>query len=613
MKRLQRPLSAAPLALPPAPPTRAVRAWQTAAVTAAALTMALTMALVFVLAGRPTDVAREPTRFTIVAPPRTEFTLTGTMVPSLTVTASPDGRRVVFLANEPNARGRLWVRALDAVDAVPLDGTEDATFPFWSPDGQSIAFFAGDALRVKALAGGAARTIAVTERGRGGSWNRDGVIVFGTAEGPIYRVSSAGGAPSPVTGLDAARGDMWHRFPEFLPDGNRFLYLARAGETRTLAVGSLDGSSAKRLFETEVRASYAQPGYILFVEKGALMARRFDSDRLEFEGEPVEVAPSVATSTALDASYAASAAGVLAYAARASAKGQLTWFNRAGRTLGPTATPAEYLAVRLSPDDKTVAVAQSGVSEDAPDIWLLDVDRDAASRFTFNRWLDISPVWSPDGETVVFSSSRAGRFELFRRASGGGAEEARMFSGAAPVYADDWSRDGKYLVYSNELPGRSWDLGLLEVATSRAMPLASSQYDEYQGRISPDGRWLAFTSNETGQPEVYVRPFPTGSANVLISTGGGSEPVWRGDGEEMFYLAPDGTLMAVRVTMVAGRIEPARPHVLFRTRIPGRSLRNGSTYAATADGQRFLITTASAENELRAITVIVDWPHGVRP
>ena len=610
LKRLQRPPSTAPLSLPAASTARAGQWWWRLAAIAAGM-LAITLALAVVR--WPASAAAVPTRFTIAPPPHTDFTLTGTVVPSVTVTVSPDGRRVVFLANEPNAPGRLWVRSLDALDAVPLDDTENATFPFWSPDANSVAFFVDSALRVKPLAGGPARTIATTERGRGGSWNRAGVIVFGTAEGPIYQVSSAGGKPSPVSTLDRARGDSWHRFPEFLPDGRHFLYLARAGEDRALYVGSLDGAASERLFPTEVRASYAEPGYILFVEQGALLARRFDAGRLELGGEPEHLAPSVATSTALDASFAVSSTGTLAYAARTSAKSQLTWFDRTGQMLGTIEALADYLAVRLSPDNKTVAVARPGADEDAPDIWLLDVARGAASRFTFNKWLDISPVFSPDGETVVFSSSRSGRFDLFRRAARGGAEEARLFTAADPSYADDWSPDGRYIVYSSEAPGRSWNLGLLDVAASQATPLAASQYNEYQGRISPDGRWLAFTSDETGRPEVYVRAFPMGDANVVISTGGGSEPAWRRDSSELFYLSPEGTMMSVSVTASGGRLAAGRPQSLFRIRIPGRSLRNGSTYAPSADGRRFLVARAEPENEADAITVIVNWHHGLRP
>lgn len=572
------------------------------------------LAIAFALAvvRQPARVEIPPTRFTIAPPPGTEFSLTGTVVPSVTVTVSPDGRRVVFLANESNLPGRLWVRAIDAIDAVPLDDTENATFPFWSPDGNSVAFFVDSALRVKPLVGGPARTIATTERGRGGSWNGAGVIVFGTAEGPIYQVSSAGGTPLPVTTLDRTRGESWHRFPEFLPDGNRFLYLARAGDDRALYAGSLDGRTNIRLFPTEVRASYAEPGYILFVERGALQARRLDAGRLELGGEPEHLAPSVATSTALDASFAVSSTGTLAYASRASVTSQLTWFDRSGERLGTLAAPADYLAVRLSPDDGTVAVARPGADEDAPDIWLLDVERGAASRFTFNRWLDISPVFSPDGETVVFSSSRSGRFDLFRRAARGGAEEALLFTAADPSYAEDWSPDGRYIVYSTEAPGRSWNLRLLDVAASRATPLAASRYNEYQGRISPDGRWLAFTSDESGRPEVYVRAFPAGDANVVISTGGGSEPAWRGDGMELFYLSPDGTMMSVGVTAPGGHLAPNRPQSLFRMKIPDRSLRNGSTYAPSADGRRFLVAIAGPENRASAITVVVNWHYGLR-
>jgi eukaryotic-like serine/threonine-protein kinase len=603
LKRLQRPLSGSPLAAAPAAGSRRTRrrAWIAAAV------LLLAAAAVAVIALRPGAEARSAVRFTIGPPPRADFTLTGTAIPAVTLAISPDGRRVIFLAGEANTRGQLWVRTLDSLDAVPLDGTDGATFPFWSADGASIGFFARNGLHVKNVAGGAVRTVVAAAPGaRGGTWNRDGVILFGTAEGPVFRVSAGGGTPSPVTALDEAGGESWHRFPQFLPDGDHFLYLARAGDTRTLVVGSLSGTK-QRVIETAVRGTYAPPGYLLTIEDDVLMARPFDTRRLAVTGEPTAIAPYVATSSANDASFAVSATGVLVYAGRAPAASQPTWFDRAGRVLGTTGIPSQYLSLRLSPDEKTVAVSRAAPGERAPDIWLLDVERNAESRFTSNKWLDVTPVWAPDGRTILFASSRTGRYRIYQRAAHGGPEEQLFFKSEESVLPEDWSGDGKFVVY-----GETGSIGLLDVPATRAATLVTSRFRNYEARISPDGHWIAYTSDETGRPEVYVRAFPAGGATVLVSTGGGSEPAWRRDGREIFFVAPGGTLMSVDITVSNGVIAPSTPRRLFQAQMPAALQRDGARYAVTGDGQRFLVNVLTAKESSHAMTVVVDWPRDLR-
>jgi eukaryotic-like serine/threonine-protein kinase len=610
LKRLQRPSSSASLAAvsPRRPRRTPTPAWRTVAI--AALLLVSILAVVALVVRRPL-VDAPTTRFTVGPPPNAMFTLAGLVPPAMTVSVSPDGRHVLYLANRPGARGRLWLRSIDSVDATPIDDTDGATYPFWSPDSRSVAFFVDGTLKRKELAGGTPRTLAQNTNARGGTWGRDGVILFGTAEGGISRVPAAGGTASAVTTPDRAHGESWHRFPQVLPDGRHFLYLARSGDTRTLYAGSLDQRVKKRLVDTNVRAEYAEAGYLFFVAgEGALMARPFDVSRLEFTGEAVQVASHVAFSSALDASFGVGGA-TLAYAEQTAATSLLTWFDRSGQTAGPIGTAGQHIGVRLSPDGNTAAVTRSDPNVNMPDIWLLDISRSAESRFTFNPWPDMSPVWSPDGARVVFSSSRNVRFQVFQRPAAGGAEEIPLFTSEDSAYPDDWSPDGQFIVYSTNPPGRNADLKLLRTGDLRSTTLLASRFSEYQGRISPDGRWLAYTSDETGRPEIYLRPFPVGTSSVVISVGGGSEPSWRRDGKELFYLAADGGLMSVALT-ATDVVKASRPSELFRTHIPGDRHRNGTSYAATADGRRFLVTTAVGDPPQAAITVMLNWVQAVQ-
>ena len=413
-----------------------------------------------------------------------------------------------------------------------------------------------------------------------------------------------------VTTLDA-RGETWHRFPEFLPDGTiscTWRGLERPGAVSRFARRPREQTVVRDRRSRLIRDAGLRP--LRPARRAAGQALR--RPNADFTGEPIEIAPSVATSTALDASFSASPTGVLAYAARVPAGGRPTWFDWSGRMLDAAVAATDCVSVRLSPDGKTVAVTRSAPTENAPDIWLLDVEPGPAARFTFNQWLDISPVWSPDGNAVVFASSRTGRFTLFRRAARGGPDEAPFFATEASIYPDDWSPDGRYIVYSTDPPARSWD----RPARRRHHARGPARELAVQRVSGPDfARWT--------MDRLHVGPDRTaGSLRAALSGGrrrpprvhrGRIEPSWGRDGRELFYLAPDGTMMSVNVSVAGGQPAPGRPQSLFRVKVPGRSLRNGSTYAASADGQRFLVSGAGSENAASAITVIVNWRHGLRP
>ena len=567
-------------------------------------------------AWRPTSHCGEPVESRVVRsvvppPARATFTLTGTLVPSVTLALSPDGRRLAFLAERPGERATLWIRALDSMEATPLAGTEGATYPFWSPDGRSLAFFADSSLKRIEIDGGTPLTLAEKTEGRGGSWSRDGFILFGSSEGPIHRVPAAGGAARAVTRLDGAAKETWHRFPQFLPDEKHFLYLARNGNNvRTLFAGAVDDGSLKTpILETNVKAAFAQPGYLLYVTEGTLMARRFDDRRLALAGEPVEVVRRVATSSANDAAFAVSDAGVLVYSERVNAPGQLTWFDRAGQSLGTLGPVDEFLGVRLSPDARTIAVTRVDHTVNMPDIWMLDVDRAVFSRFTFDPWLDVSPIWSADGRRVLFSSSRLGRLQIFHRPARGGVVEQPLARTADSIFPDDVTRDGRSVIYSTSLSNGQYDIELLRLSDQQTSSVLATRFNESQARLSPDGRWMAYSSDETGRDEIFVREFSGPAVSVQVSSQGGSEPAWRGDGQELYFLSPDDRIMSVRMNVTGSRIEASAPAGLFQVRTAGARLPYLTHYAAVADGRRFLVNAAAGDAVPPTVSVLVNWTN----
>jgi dipeptidyl aminopeptidase/acylaminoacyl peptidase len=342
------------------------------------------------------------------------------------------------------------------------------------------------------------------------------------------------------------------------------------------------------------------------------MARPFDPGRLEFTGEEIRLGSQVAVATTLNASFDVGG-GTLAYSEPTTETSQLTWFDRTGRSVGTIGPAGRYLGVRLSPDGNTAAVSRVDPATNQSKIWLVDLPRGVESRFTFGPSFDSSPVWSPDGSRVLFGSTTASgpQLQVFQRPAAGGTEATRLFTTDESVLPEDWSPDGQFIVYANDQPAASNRTRLLRTRDLQSTVLVGSGFSEYSARISPDGRWLAYTSEESGRPEINLRPFPAGTSSTVVSNGGGSEPTWRRDGRELFYEAPNGAVMSVPITLGV-RVNVGKPSELFRARVPGNRSRHHTSYAATADGRRFLIPTPVGDPPQPAITVMLNWVKAVQ-
>ena len=453
---------------------------------------------------------------------------------------SPDGRHVAFMARRTGEADLLWIRSLDALDARPLSGTDGGSFPFWSPDSTSIAFFAQGKLRKIEVSGGPAQTLCDAPAGEGGTWNRDGVILFApNAMGALFRVSSAGGQAAAVTTLSVANKDSSHRWPDFLPDGRHFLFLALP--SNVVYAGSLDSGEVKRLVNADSRTLYGT-GYLTFVRGGTLMAQPFDARRLETTGEAVPLAEDVRANAGNGrAAFAVSESGVLAYRnGTVNTPIQLTWFDRAGREIAKVGQAKDYRGVDVSPDGQRIVVhlheSVAGTAEGRGGLWLLDPVRGTESRFTFTGMHDGMPRWSPDGSRVVFNSSRPGESQnLYVKLAGGATPEEALLKSDVATSPTSWSADGRFVVYDSDGGKNSSDIWVLPLAGDRKpIPFLTTPATEGQGELSPDGRWMAYTSNESGRFNIYVQPFPATGGKWLVSTGVGLEPHWRRDGKELY-------------------------------------------------------------------------------
>jgi eukaryotic-like serine/threonine-protein kinase len=588
---------AEPVVKAPAPRrSREPIAWVVAALASLA---SLAAGVVAVRHLREAPPPADPVQFQI-APPENAFLPT-----AAPLAISPDGRQVVFVAS----RGvtMLWVRAMGTLESHPLPGTEEASFPFWSPDSRSVGFFAGGKLKKIQVSGGPPIVLCDAPAGRGGSWSRDNAIVFAPiGNSVLQRVSSAGGAPTPATTLD--KGELGHRWPWFLPDGRHFVYLASGGESAlasgVLRVGSLDSSETKSLGPSASNGVYGS-GHLLFVRGSSLMAEPFDPVRREVTGEAFPVLDQLSTVTQiLYASFSVSATGALAYGRVRTQASQLTWFDRTGKQLGKVGDPRFYLNLALSSDERRLAASIGTGSPLNIDIWLLDLARGATpSRFTFDPANEYDPAWSPDGSEVVFTSARAGLIALFKHASSGSGQDELLVKLNFGVSAPDVSRDGRFLTYSG-----NGDVWVLPLAGGEPAAFVQTPFAEGDPAFSPDGRWIAYGSNESGQAQIYVQSFPKGRGKYLISLAGGTEPRWRGDGRELFFLAPDGTMMA-SVIDKATDFQASVPQPLFRTGIT--SARDNHPYVVTKDGARFLIPVIERAMAT-PITVTLNWPAAVQ-
>ena len=531
-------------------------------------------------------------------------------------------------AGDEGSPRRLWVRALDSLDAQPLAGTEDASYPFWSQDSRWIAFFSRDKLKKIAVSGGPALTLCDAPTGRGGTWGRSGVIVFAADNGNngLSRVGETGGAPALLTRVELGT----HRWPWFLPDGRHFLYLSARGPSNGIHLASLDSEEDKRLVADESNPGYRPPsagdhfGFLLFVRERTLMAQPVDPNSLEAQGELFPVAEQVSQGYDYGSRlYSVSENGVLVYQKGRAVEGrQHTWFDRTGKEVGHArGTMRSLNSFSVSPDGKRLATEHPSDSGSGTDLWLADLEHGNESRFTFDASLNDGPVWSPDGARIAFESNRGdGNARLYQRRSNNTGPDELLFESKFGVTPQDWSRDGKYIIFRPVRgPIDLWALPLAgERKPIRLVATPGVAETDTMGQLSPDGRWLAYTTNASGLFQVMVQPFVPAfekslAAKWQISTAGGAQPRWRGDGKELHYMAPDGKLMAVEVKAMRESFEHGTPRALFRSRADAPTGDISWSYVPSPDGNRFLIRTpAGAAAESPMLTVVVNWALGAR-
>jgi eukaryotic-like serine/threonine-protein kinase len=545
----------------------------------------------------------EPVRFEIFPPVKGIFNNVDGPV-----SVSPDGHKLVFGVRDETGNSFLWVRSFDSMEAHRLDGTEDGYDPFWSPDGRFIAFGSGASgklLRIDA-GGGPVQVICDMTDGRGGSWNRDNVVLLTTNGGasPILRVPAGGGTPVPVTSLDKSRGEIGHWRPRFLPDGKHFLFLVRSSQPQNagMAVGSLDSKEIVRLSGIDTAASWAPPGLLLFVRERTLMAQPFDNGRLRLSGDPFPVAKDIDyTQTFAAAAFSTSDNGILAYQSGGRAIRRLVWFDRSGKELGTLGDAGEYRGdPRISRDGRQVVAMRMDPESRVADLWTFNISRGLGSRLTFDPSIEEYPIWSPDGDSLIFGSNRDGVGDIYRKNLVAGGSEEQLLKSDHWKNPDDWSPDGRYVVYNLRDPKTRMDLWLLPLfGEKKPVPLVVAPFSQRRARFSPDGKWFAYVSNESGKDEIYVQPFPPTGPKWQISQGGGEWPRWAKGGRELSYVGPDYMLKVVEIKTSAA-FEAGVPTNLFKTP-------NAWGSDVTPDGQRFLVNLPAGDNPPSPTTVVLRW------
>jgi serine/threonine protein kinase/Tol biopolymer transport system component len=598
---------------PPAGLRKPRRAWREYAAWSLA---AILLTVLGITIGRPaSDSATPPAHvvvFSVYPPPGGAFRSQGASVPTPKLALAPDGRHLVFVAAGPDGVARLWLRPLDAAEARPLTGTEDATDPFWSPDSRNVAFFARGALRRVDLNGGAAQVLSpATINTRGGSWSASGVILFNPENvSGLMRVPLSGGT---AVSLDPDGGTLSFgggRYPHFIGDSERFLFQRR--NEREVWLGSLDSATATPLVATDWGAQISE-GHLLFLKGTTLMAQAFGPEN-KLTGDAVPLRQNVAGGSAAYPAFSTSRTGILAYANPLRAAHELRWFSRDGTALNGVAPVGDYTDFRLSPDETRLAYSRVDPVTQAPDVWVKDLRSGADRQVTSDPLSEAGVLWSPNGDELIYRSNRASRGNQIYRvtASGVGSAEIvlsdaqqRALQQVTPVVTD-WSPSGAYVVYQAATPKGGFDLWALSMAQRQIVSLKHTAANELQGSISQDSRWLAYASDESGRYEVYVEAFPDAKDRWTISTEGGSQPRWTPNGRELLYLRGDGTLMSVPIK-TAPSFTKGIPAPLFKTALAGVDAYR-TDFVPSADGKRILMSTPINDGGRPAITVVLNWP-----
>ena len=531
---------------------------------------------------------------------------------------SPDGLRIAFVARGDDGKQMLWVRALDALTAQPLAGTEDANHPFWSPDSRFLGFFSTGKLRKIDANGGPPQALCDATGGRGGAWSINGTIVFTPSPTDvIYKVPAAGGAPVAVTEFDTKTSESSHRFPIFLPDGKHFLFLAEgrpdtegSQEGYTLYAGSLDSKDRKRVVATNAGARFAKSGYLLFLRDRTLLAQRFDAGKLELAGDAVPVADNLTRTGRYESMFSVSDNDLLAVQANgASELSHLVWMDRDGRDLDTVGKPADYRSIALSHDGKRVVASIQDPKNQKTDIWALDLERGTSTRLTFDPANDYSPLWSPDDRTIYFTSHRQGRGDLYRKSSSGTGTDEPVFGDPDQNILWSLSGDGRTgaIMTNNTTKKTGWDISIFSFADAKNRVFLETPFNEVAPAISSDGKWLAYNSNESGQGEVYVQSLGNDGGKWQISTEGGKLPQWTQDNGELVFQSPDDKLMVVTVKFTPA-FTASVPRKLVDPKIRQMI---GLQYALSPDGKRILINRSVEQAVSTPVTLVQNWTQGL--
>jgi serine/threonine protein kinase/Tol biopolymer transport system component len=547
----------------------------------------------------------------VLPPPGSSFSFLANSIGPPVV--SPDGSKIAFSARDARGRQVLWIRALDALSSRMLTGTDGATYPFWAPDSRFLGFFADNKLKKIDVNGGPPQALADVSNARGGSWNQQGMILFTVSPtAPLLKVSAAGGNAVPATTFDKSRAENSHRWPFFLPDGDHFLFFCRSGkglENTGIYMASLATGEHHLLFPHDSNAIYVEPGFILYVRDRTLLARPFDAGKRQFTGEPVPVAEQVSVNNAVFRGILSASSQLLVYQGGESSSGwQLAWYDQDGKNTGTVGSPAAYLWPSISPDGKKVVAAIINPQTGNPDLWIFDLLRETRTRFTFEPGAESSPLWSPDGNTIFYTADYGGTIGLYKKPANGLRPSEKIFDSEAAERSTSVCRNGQYLAYMHTAAdGKSGvdAYALPLTGDPKPFPVVATEFDDVGPMFSPDCRWVAYSSNDSGRMEVYITSFPEPAGKWQVSTSGGSNAHWRSDGKQLFFISQDeGRLYNVDVNASGDQLQLGTPRPLFQVNaMPGTM----GPFDLHPDGKRLLMNASLAQDTGEPLIVIYNW------